>query len=280
MDRNAILALSRDIWDGGDYLHFVVDDWINDQEGLFLVGEFGPRLAAVAKTSRQLPATWWFEGMRVHPNFEGRGIATNVMRYLMAYVSQQGAQVARLVTSSQRLAVHRICSQMGWVKIAELSAYRAPALHDGAPDAFAPLAPEDASEAAQMAAAWHDPGVSNGLMDLGWEWVHLNPTHIALAAQTGRAWWWRGAQSQRQGVLSVWFDEEETSKDMKIELIACAPGDLPAMLSDYRRLAARRNMPEAAANLALLDGTTSAAQAAGFGRSWDKSLYVFEKVFA
>jgi GNAT superfamily N-acetyltransferase len=278
LDRAAILALSRDIWDGGDYLHYVVDDWLEDTNSLFCVGEYAGRLVTVARAKLQLPGAWWFEGMRVHPDFEGHGFATRLMRYLSQAVRQRGAHTARLVTASSRLAVHHICQREGWRKTAEFAPFRAPALAGQAAVAFAPLAQEEADAAYQAAQGWQDAGAFSGLMDLGWEWSPVHPLHLRRAASEGRAWWWQGASGERKGVLSVWYDEEDNSKDMKIELAACAPGDLPALLLAYRGLAAELGLPEACANLPVLEPALAAAQAAGYRRTWDKSLLVFEVV--
>ena len=66
---------------------------------------------------------------------------------------------------------------------------------------------------------------------------------------------------------------------MKIELAACAPGDLAELLRDYRRLAGQMGQAEAGGNLAVLAASEDAAAAAGFTRNWEKSLYVFEVRF-
>ena len=114
--------------------------------------------------------------------------------------------------------------------------------------------------------------LSSGLINL--DWVYANPqlNHIEEAVGSSHAWWWRG----RAGFLSIWEDDEGEAREPGIELLACQVGDLPDMLTDYRRLMGMvgydsagwvaPNQPEV---IGFLEG-------AGFSRSWDVSLYIFE----
>ena len=84
MDTSAVLAMSSLIWEGEDYLHYVWQDWLNDREGLLLVAEYAGKIVGTAKLTRLAEHSWWLEGMRVHPEYEGHGFATHIFEFTRA----------------------------------------------------------------------------------------------------------------------------------------------------------------------------------------------------
>ena len=82
-DRQDLLAISRGIWAGTDYLPKVVDRWL--AEDWFFVCEYQGRVIACLKLSLLPDNVLWFEGLRVHRRWQGKGIArfmnTEIFRF-------------------------------------------------------------------------------------------------------------------------------------------------------------------------------------------------------
>jgi hypothetical protein len=236
---------------------------------LLAAAEYGPRVVGLGKLTRLRENEWWMEGLRVHPQYEGRGIASRLHEYLLAHWEAHCAGVIRLTTASFRKPVLHLCARTGFQKIAELTIYRASAL-PGEMVAI-PLAADEAGLAYQLASASQTFPLTAGLMDLGWQWAQVDEERIQQAAQGGRAWW----SPDRLGLLLARDDEEENA--LTAQLIACSLADLPALLADFRCLAAAAGYARADWLAPLEPGVESALQAAGFARQWDASVYVYEK---
>jgi GNAT superfamily N-acetyltransferase len=115
-DRNEVLALTAHTWEGGDYIHWVFDDWVADETGRFLVAEeiSTGRIAGIDKISFLSPTEAWFEGLRVHPDFRGQGLATRFERYMISEAGKRGARTIRLLTNVGNLPVHRNAYRHGF----------------------------------------------------------------------------------------------------------------------------------------------------------------------
>ena len=71
-DYDDILDISKDIWDGTDYLPAVYHKWVDDK-GIFLGGidVEKEKVVAVGKLSVLSDGSGWLEGLRVHINYRG-----------------------------------------------------------------------------------------------------------------------------------------------------------------------------------------------------------------
>lgn len=272
MDTAQVMELVSHIWEGHDYIPYVWEAWLADPQGLLAVAEYGGRIVGLDKLSYISPGQWWLEGLRVHPEFEGRGIASHLNDYLLAYWTQHGSGFVRFTTSSERVKVHRLTTHRGFVKIGDYAFYRASALAEPV-DVFKPVLREDIPDALQ--AIQQSPSLSllNGLMDYGWRWAEPSREGLEWAVDAGYAWWWQG----KRGVLAFWEDEDESRKYLVLHLIACPAEDIPACLLDLRRQAARSGYADLEWTVPLHPELLHWLEPAGFNRSWDELLFMFEK---
>lgn len=73
-DYEDIIDISKDIWEGSDYLPSVFHKWVDDK-GIFLGGvdiDNNNKVVAVAKLSILYDGSGWLEGLRVHTNYRGQ----------------------------------------------------------------------------------------------------------------------------------------------------------------------------------------------------------------
>jgi hypothetical protein len=61
-DTPDVLAFTRRIWDGRDYIHLGWEEWLADPQGLWCSAQFGPRIVGIAKVSPVFPGQWWLVG--------------------------------------------------------------------------------------------------------------------------------------------------------------------------------------------------------------------------
>jgi GNAT superfamily N-acetyltransferase len=113
-DQAGVTEFCSRIWEGRDYVPRIWEEWISDPEGVLLVALWDEKPISVVRASFYTPGEAWLEGMRVDPDYQGRGVATAVFTELMEAVEERGAHVARLLTAWRNVEVHRMCDHLGF----------------------------------------------------------------------------------------------------------------------------------------------------------------------
>ncbi|HPF08665.1 MAG: GNAT family N-acetyltransferase [Candidatus Cloacimonetes bacterium] len=93
-DRKDLIEISRGIWEGNDYLPKILDRWL--QEDWFFVCEYQGKVIACLKLTTLPDNVLWFEGLRVHRRYQGKGIAKLMNHQLMRFAQQLKAQNPQL----------------------------------------------------------------------------------------------------------------------------------------------------------------------------------------
>ncbi len=277
-DTPDVLALSSLIWEGEDYIPYVWQDWLKDRTGLLLVAEHKGTLVGFGKLTCLSAEDWWMEGLRVHPNYERRGVATQLHRSLLAYWEEVGAGAVRLATASKRLAVHRLCQQSGFIKAGEFSFFAAPSTPISATGAasrpFRAVLAEEAETALEVLLQSPTLAFSHGLIDLFWRWAPPRLSFMISMIEKGEAFWWL----EGQGLLAFQVDtDDEGNPGGYLKFAACALERLPAMLGDYRALSAEVGCLKAGWLAPLHPELQALLSQADLKRDWDESMYLFEK---
>ena len=70
-DTEDVLAFTKRIWDGRDYIHLVWDEWLADPNGILVSAQFGRGVVGIAKVSPVFPGQWWLHGLRVESGIPG-----------------------------------------------------------------------------------------------------------------------------------------------------------------------------------------------------------------
>jgi GNAT superfamily N-acetyltransferase len=271
-DTQQVLRFTRQIWEGEDYVPHVWEQWIQDYQGFLAVAEHAGQVAGIGRLKPLSPDEWWLEGLRVDPKFQGRGIASHLHAYILAYWERNGAGVVRLGTASTRHPIHHLCARYHFSRIGEYSLYKAPLL-DQPVTAFTPLMRDQVSDALQFILASPLHQLSFGLMDHGWEWSRPSTEHLQEAISNQAAWWWRAGQ----GLLIYREEWEGQRRYPLLQLIACSLETLADCLLDYRRQGASAGHEQVAWLAPLQPEIQTALTTAGFERTWDDALVIYQK---
>jgi GNAT superfamily N-acetyltransferase len=270
-DTDDMLELCSHIWEGGDYIPQVWDKWLADPDGLLGVVEMGGRVVGIFKLTKFKDQEWYLEGLRVHPDVQGRGIAAHIHDYVVETWRLMGKGLIRLTTGSYNVKVHQMCERSGFKRIAEFIPYRAPSLMGGT-DNFTLLKMEEAPGAMEFVLRSPTQALSWGLINLGWVYADPQLKHIQESISESHAWWWQGGK----GFLSIWEDDEDERHEPGIQLIACQENDLLELLLDYQRLVGTLGYTSAGWVAPNHPEVLSCLEEASFERSWDLSLYIYE----
>jgi len=87
-DRPFIEEIARLTWEGGDYLARAFDEWLGDN---FYVLELDGKVIGTAKMTLLPGKVGWLEGLRVHPDYRGRGYGRKLHNFLL----ELGEKLAR-----------------------------------------------------------------------------------------------------------------------------------------------------------------------------------------
>lgn len=271
-DTGDVLELSSHIWDGNDYIPSVWDEWLAEPDGLLGVAEYHGRVVGVFKLTKFQDDEWYMEGLRVHPDFRDIGIASHIHHYVLETWRKMGSGMIRLVTGSYNEKVHRMCEETGFKRVAEFIPYRTTSLHDRK-RVFTLLNENEASKAFDYVLSSPSHALSRKLINLGWVYANPQLKHIQDVAKEKHAWWWKN----RKGFICIWEDDEDGERQPGIELIACDLADLAELLRDYRELMGELGYSSSGWVAPNHPDVLSSLENAGFERSWDMSLYVYEK---
>jgi N-acetylglutamate synthase-like GNAT family acetyltransferase len=121
-DRDEVSAFTARIWDGGDYLAAVFDDWVADREGSFEAVLLDGRIVGCAKLTYLTPHDAWLEGLRKDPACPARGLGEQACRRLLAAVAARpGVRSVRFSTYVSNRASIAFTERLGFTRILTLS---------------------------------------------------------------------------------------------------------------------------------------------------------------
>lgn len=107
-DMPRIKEISSGIWEGHDYIPFVVENWISRDDYFVygIIGKASKELLAFANIrwlSRDGNKIAWMEGGRVDSTAQKKGFGTELLIFALKYAEENGATAAMYDTSSRNL---------------------------------------------------------------------------------------------------------------------------------------------------------------------------------
>jgi len=103
-DIPAILDISKDIWEGEDYIPYVIERWLNEKDNLAygaFLDESMNELIGFGRVKIYPNGLAWLEGGRVKASHQKKGIGRDLMKYAIDYAIKMGAKTAQYDTSSR-----------------------------------------------------------------------------------------------------------------------------------------------------------------------------------
>lgn len=133
-DKEEVLRFCINTFEWGDYIDQAWDFWYSDQSGVLLVAEADEEYNMQSKKQRSVIAVShaslcpnnknvWLEGIRVHPNFRRRSIATELLKMMTLYGKEQGAEEASAMVAANNIASQLMMESNGFAVISKWSYY-------------------------------------------------------------------------------------------------------------------------------------------------------------
>jgi len=181
-DRERILAISSQIWEGDDYVPHVIDEWLRMRDSEVAVADLNGSVIAFARTVNLTPGYVWIEGIRTDTAAQGHGAGKALTEYFIEKAVREGAQRIGLSTYVDNLASIHIVEHYGFERKA--SFILAEAKLDGPARSTAELSPLVSAVPFDEARAWilgsASVAMSCGFLPQGWKfWPVARPGVIA-----------------------------------------------------------------------------------------------------
>jgi GNAT superfamily N-acetyltransferase len=99
-DRDRVLEITADVWDGHDYLVHVFDEWVSDPGAWFQAAEVDGELVGVQRLRPISAELVWYEGLRVASTHRRQGLARAMLTAAAAQARGLGFKEMRLATAN------------------------------------------------------------------------------------------------------------------------------------------------------------------------------------
>ncbi len=97
-DRDRVMEICNDVWDGHDYMPHVFDDWVADAGPAFQAAELDGVVVGLQRLRPYAQGLTWYEGLRVASTHRRQGLARAMVSSAISEAREQGFREVRLAT--------------------------------------------------------------------------------------------------------------------------------------------------------------------------------------
>jgi N-acetylglutamate synthase-like GNAT family acetyltransferase len=117
-DFEDVKEISKHIWEGHDYVPSVAERWSQDPKCHFYGVEADGRVVAVGNLRLiESGRVGWMEGLRVHPDYRGRGLAGELSLYIVKKGEELGVERLRFTTDFDNAASLKLAKKLGFRRV-------------------------------------------------------------------------------------------------------------------------------------------------------------------
>jgi GNAT superfamily N-acetyltransferase len=130
-DRDRVIEICRDVWDGHDYMPRVFDEWVADAGAAFQAAEVDGVVVGLQRTRPYAPGLTWYEGLRVASTHRRQGLARAMLTSAIAEAREQGFREMRLATGSN--SASDLFESVGFRRLVDVRWWRGRRVEGGEP---------------------------------------------------------------------------------------------------------------------------------------------------
>ncbi|MCK4412515.1 MAG: GNAT family N-acetyltransferase [Candidatus Eisenbacteria sp.] len=117
-DRDRLLAIAKQIWEGEDYLPAVFDRWVRDSRAYFVAMLLDGEVVGCGRLVSLDERRGWLETLRVDPAYQGRGLGHRMARHVIGRACDEGFEELLFSTYFSNRSSIRINEVLGFRRIA------------------------------------------------------------------------------------------------------------------------------------------------------------------
>ncbi len=122
-DCPAILEISSQIWDGGDYVPNVLDKWLNGNEGILWCALWEGKIGGFARSTYLSGNRCWLEGIRVGIDARGKGLGKALASFQLKDAFEKGFESCGLSSFVENYESLHIVRTHGFEEVARFKVY-------------------------------------------------------------------------------------------------------------------------------------------------------------
>ncbi len=264
-DIPTIAAFTRDTFEWGDYIPDIIEEWVDDAEGMTMVAVVDGEPIAVARTLLLTANEGWAHGIRVRPDYRGTGVAAELGAPLLQWIRDAGAKVVRLLVEDDNTPSVRHVQKIGFRRTARLMlASRAVGAASANPEgngvrrgpAALQAKPAKAQDAPLVLGSWTSSDIGRGLRGLigeGWRFHTMRIADVEAAARSGSLW----------EIGSSWAITSTTEPKFHVAMLETRPEDAYETIGALVDAANNRGAEEISIWLPAIDWVVQAARRTG-----------------
>jgi len=117
-DKDQIFDFCKNTFEWGDYIQEVWDWWVNEKDSLLLVAETMDAISYAKKIVGMIHGKLchknmiWVEGIRVHPEYREKGIASSLIKNILTYGKDKGTTLASLIVSIDNIESRKLMEKL------------------------------------------------------------------------------------------------------------------------------------------------------------------------
>jgi GNAT superfamily N-acetyltransferase len=110
-----VAEMTRDVWDGHDYVPRVFDEWVSDSGSAFQAIEQDGLVVGLQRLRPYASGLVWYEGLRVASTHRRQGLARKMLQSAIAEAREQKFREMRLATGNPAAA--RLFEEVGFARL-------------------------------------------------------------------------------------------------------------------------------------------------------------------
>lgn len=123
-DKDDILEIAKHTWEGHDYLPYSFESWLKDKNSHSSAVELDGHVIALANLRViEDGKTGWMEGLRVHPEYRGKGLAKALTNQVVQTAKDLKIERIRYTTATDNLESLHLGESIGMSRKFNLSVY-------------------------------------------------------------------------------------------------------------------------------------------------------------
>ncbi len=130
-DRDRVEEMTREVWEGRDYIPQVFDRWVSDAGSTFQAAEIDGEVVGVHRLRPYAPGLMWYEGLRIASEHRRHGVARAMLASAIAEAREAGFTEMRLGTAND--AAVRLFEQAGFKQLVDIRWWRGLRVEGGDP---------------------------------------------------------------------------------------------------------------------------------------------------
>jgi RimJ/RimL family protein N-acetyltransferase len=259
-DTPAMLSITRNVWEGNDYVPYAWKRWLHQTDGGLFVAELDGRVVGLQNIAIQPDGSAWLEGIRVDERIRSQGVGQALLSHGIGWARSMGCRVARLSTSSGNPSSNRIAAKAGFRVAAEFRPLFAPAARTARTTATRLATPDDFDGVWTFLGPAADAVADPIFYTEGWTVHQLTGSRLRLLLATSAVLVYGRPEIEAIAIATC----PSNSPDLRLGLLAGTEAGGRELCAELEEGAAVAGLPGVRAMLAGQSSALAAAKAAGY----------------